>query len=530
MRETLTHQLLILGSLAVLLGVANNLRPTAKIDYVRDWPPYSQLASESTDTEPKISEGDISEGDISEKSEMDLQNSVPQRVLNNQGITDINLEEAQALFKYAGELTYWIDARDEELYQKGHIQNAHHLNFYEQANLPEILREIEELAPEALVVYCKGKDCTDSHHLAQDLASEGYMNIFVYKNGFDDWYQAGLPIAGELADDETEKGQDPEEQAEISQRVVSNQGITEISLDEAYAIYQHAAELTLWIDARDDQLYQAGHIKEAQQLYFYDQPTYMAAIEEQAALTLPEALVVYCKGKDCTDSHHLAQDLMAQGYHNIFVYRDGFDEWYAAGYPIEGELAEASPTEIARKLPEPKPAGMYLEHIIRDMIPFLFGLVLMLTWKRTAQSKQWMIAASLTVGGFFIWAAWPKLVSPLHFATNIWNYDILPAELVNISALMMPSLELVCGLALVTGIYRRSGGILVSGLLLIFIVAVSYNVLRGHEFNCGCTTSTPHFPNAYVAGWNDKITLLLRDFGLLVMSWLAYKGPTRADH
>ena len=64
-----------------------------------------------------------------------------------------------------------------------------------------------------------------------------------------------------------------------------------------------------------------------------------------------------------------------------------------------------------------------------------------------------------------------------------------------------------------------------SGLLVVFIVAVSFNVLRGHEFNCGCTSSATWFTDIYLTGWNDKLMLILRDLGLLVMSLLAFKLP-----
>jgi len=176
----------------------------------------------------------------------------------------------------------------------------------------------------------------------------------------------------------------------------------------------------------------------------------------------------------------------------------------------------------ARQLPEEKPPGMYLEHVVRDILPFVLGLIMALGWKRFSEHKGTMIAASIIVGGFFIWAALPKIATPLEFAKNIWNYDIAPGAVINLSALMLPAFEIVCGLALVFGLMRRGSGLIVSILLVIFIVAVSFNVLRGHEFNCGCTATTTMFTDAYLTGWNDKFTLILRDLGLLVMSWMAF--------
>ena len=138
-----------------------------------------------------------------------------------------------------------------------------------------------------------------------------------------------------------------------------------------------------------------------------------------------------------------------------------------------------------------------------------------------------MAAASIFVGLFFIWAASSKIGNPMLFAKNIWNYDIAPSQLINFSALFLPALELVCGIGLITGFMRKGSGFYVSVLLVIFIVAVSFNVLRGHEFNCGCTSSTPMFTEAYLSGWNDKFTLILRDIGLLVMSIMALRFKTK---
>lgn len=334
------------------------------------------------------------------------------------------------------------------------------------------------------------------------------------------------PVERPATEPAEEKGADPDQGIrQATDFVIENVGITDIDLDRAAQIHQYANEITFWIDARSPELFEEGHIQGAQLLHLYEKQEYLPLVEAEIQASQPVALVVYCKGKDCTDSHHLAQDLNAVGYDNIFVYRGGFDDWYQAGYPIEGRLApQSGPSEaVTPRTPlETKPPGMYLEHIMRDLAPFLLGLLLLVFWKRTSISRTWIWIASITVGLFFIYAAVSKIDNPFLFAKNIWNYAIAPAPLINLSALLMPMLELTAGICLVSGLFRRGGGLIVSGLLLIFILAVGYNVLRGHQFNCGCTATTTMFTDIYLAGWNDKITLLLRDFGLLVMSWMAF--------
>ena len=59
-------------------------------------------------------------------------------------------------------------------------------------------------------------------------------------------------------------------------------------------------------------------------------------------------------------------------------------------------------------------------------------------------THPWLtVRVQIALGAIFVAAAWPKLVDPPSFAHMIYNYRILPAGLINISALTMPWVELV---------------------------------------------------------------------------------------
>ena len=58
--------------------------------------------------------------------------------------------------------------------------------------------------------------------------------------------------------------------------------------------------------------------------------------------------------------------------------------------------------------------------------------------------------------------------------------------LINLIAIIVPFLEFIAGLALIIGFYPRSAALIVNAMLLVFITALSINLIRGHEFNCGC--------------------------------------------
>lgn len=91
----------------------------------------------------------------------------------------------------------------------------------------------------------------------------------------------------------------------------------------------------IFVDARDDDHYQAGHIPEAYQLDYYHPDKYLATVvtASQAA----KQVVVYCTGGDCEDSEMTAIMLRDGGIPNqkLFVYSGGMNEWEARQQPIE---------------------------------------------------------------------------------------------------------------------------------------------------------------------------------------------------
>ena len=109
--------------------------------------------------------------------------------------------------------------------------------------------------------------------------------------------------------------------------------------------------------------------------------------------------------------------------------------------------------------------------------------------KRLARILQnsWLeLALRWVLGATFLYASYGKIVSPAEFAKIIYGYGLFPPALINLIAIIVPFLELVIAMALILGIYPRSAALVVSGLLMAFIITISINLFRGHEFDCGC--------------------------------------------
>jgi len=96
------------------------------------------------------------------------------------------------------------------------------------------------------------------------------------------------------------------------------------------------------------------------------------------------------------------------------------------------------------------------------------------------------IAFRWILGITFIYASYYKILSPADFAKMVYGYNLFPEVLINLIAIVLPFVELFSGLSLLLGIYPRSAALIINGLLLAFIFILTINIIRGHEFDCGC--------------------------------------------
>ena len=132
-------------------------------------------------------------------------------------------------------------------------------------------------------------------------------------------------------------------------------------------------------------------------------------------------------------------------------------------------------------------------------------------------THPWLtVRVQIALGAIFVAAAWPKIVDPPSFAHMIYNYRILPAGLINISALTMPWVELVTGLCLILGLWVKPARWIIGAMLVVFMIAISINLARGNAIDCGCfDTSAANL--TYDERIADMWWVLIRDAGMLLM-------------
>jgi len=75
---------------------------------------------------------------------------------------------------------------------------------------------------------------------------------------------------------------------------------------------------------------------------------------------------------------------------------------------------------------------------------------------------------------------------------------------------------LLCGVALVLGIWKGAARTLIAGMLLVFILAISINLIRGNPIDCGCFNVADAGKTAEQR-FADMRWDILRDLGMLLL-------------
>jgi len=136
--------------------------------------------------------------------------------------------------------------------------------------------------------------------------------------------------------------------------------------------------------------------------------------------------------------------------------------------------------------------------------------------------NPWLsLIARLVVGGVYVYAAVDKIIHPDEFAKIVHNYHILPGSLINVFALILPWLELICGIALIVGTRNLGASTILAGLTAVFIVAVGINMARGVNIACGCFSTSSQARRL-------GTMLLIEDAALLLLALhVLMRGPGR---
>lgn len=120
-------------------------------------------------------------------------------------------------------------------------------------------------------------------------------------------------------------------------------------------------------------------------------------------------------------------------------------------------------------------------------------------------------AARIILGIIFLLACYDKILNPQEFAVAVYNVQVLPDSLVNVTAILLPWVELMLGISLLLNVWIPGAVVLGNLLLLSFFGLLVFNLARGLDVDCGCfSTSAGGAPAGYAT--------VLRDLSFLIVS------------
>ena len=121
----------------------------------------------------------------------------------------------------------------------------------------------------------------------------------------------------------------------------------------------------------------------------------------------------------------------------------------------------------------------------------------------------WVLVLRVLLGLFFLYSGGIKIfvVGLSDFVDAVGNYQIVEAPWDAVVGYVLPWIEIVSGLALVTGVASRGAALMVVGMILFFNGALAMAWSSGLEINCGCHGQSDDPTNYLVK--------ILLNFGLL---------------
>lgn len=105
----------------------------------------------------------------------------------------------------------------------------------------------------------------------------------------------------------------------------------------------------------------------------------------------------------------------------------------------------------------------------------------------SSTAQTWRAVFRWLLGFLLLWAAVSKLANPTEFLGSIYAYRFpLPRAWLQFAAVVLPWVELLCGLLLLANAWTESALACTLGLFAVFLVATGQAWMRHLNISCGC--------------------------------------------
>ncbi len=118
--------------------------------------------------------------------------------LRDKGLQEIKRSAVEKLVhdpRVLSGLVVFVDAREEDHYQEGHLPGAYELDpYHPEKQIAVVLPACQ--AADQVIVYCTGGECEDADTAALFLRDAGVpaAKLFVFGGGYAEWEAAHLPL------------------------------------------------------------------------------------------------------------------------------------------------------------------------------------------------------------------------------------------------------------------------------------------------------------------------------------------------
>ncbi len=151
------------------------------------------------------------------------------------------------------------------------------------------------------------------------------------------------------------------------------------------------------------------------------------------------------------------------------------------------------------------------------------------TLRRLDRSGLPLLIARVVLGGLFVYMGTSKVSHPIEFLKQIRLYHMMPEDpphFLTLTAIVLPWIELLTGVALILGIWLRGAALLIAVMLAVFTPAIFLRAWAIHnqtgtpflaiQFDCGCGAGV-------VVTWKK----LLENTGLFFLALYAMISSSR---
>jgi putative oxidoreductase len=145
------------------------------------------------------------------------------------------------------------------------------------------------------------------------------------------------------------------------------------------------------------------------------------------------------------------------------------------------------------------------------------------TWFMTFIGNRYVVLVfRLILSAFFLTSSYGKLVDIERYSVDaVYNFGILPMFLARPFGLVMPFIELLCGLGLLFGVLTRLSALGIALMSLSFFIAKAIVLSQGRSIECGCFGA--------VIDTLASVTIFM-DLPMMIIALMIMLAPSQTRH